>query len=69
MNDERLADQVSTIIQHARKLNELLRDGKIRELELALGTINDASMRGVYRCMDIIYDRNPAKAVYANQKA
>lgn len=63
MNDQRLADNVSTIIQHARKLNELLRDNRIRELEIVLGTIHYASERGIYRCMDI---RFPGKA-YADQ--
>ena len=64
MNDQRLADNVSTIIQHARKLNELLRDNRIRELEIVLGTIHRASEISIYRCMDIQF---PAKA-YAPQE-
>lgn len=62
MTDRVLSENVFSIVQAARKLDELLRDKKIRELELALGTVNDASTRAIYRCMDIIYDRNPAKA-------
>ena len=57
-NDERLSEAVSVVIQHARKLNELLRDGKIRELELALGTVNKASSKGIYRCMDLQFGKS-----------
>lgn len=63
-NDTRLSEAVLKITLTARKLEELLRDGKIRSVELALGTIHYESERGIYRCMDIIYDRNPAKAIH-----
>jgi hypothetical protein len=59
MNDRVLAESVFTIYQAARKMNELLRDGKIRELELLLGTVNNASLKGGYRCLDIAYQKQP----------
>jgi hypothetical protein len=61
-NDTRLSEAVLKIVSTARKLDELMRDGKVRAVELALGTIHQESERGIYRCMDIIYDNNPAKA-------
>ena len=57
MNDRVLAESVFTIYQAARKMNELLRDGKIRELELLLGAVNNASLKGGYRCLDLAYQK------------
>ena len=59
MNDRVLSESVFTITQAARKMDELLRDGKIRELELLLGTVNGASLRGAYRCLDLAYQKHP----------
>ena len=58
MNDLTLHESVMAISQTARKLNELLRDNKIRELELALGTVNKASSKGIYRCMDLQFGKS-----------
>lgn len=54
-NDRVLSDSVSSVYQTARKIQQLFRDGKIRELELALGAIHDASSKGVYRCTAIAF--------------
>lgn len=55
MNDRVLSESVLTITLAARKMDQLLRDGKIRELELVLGTVNDASLKGGYRCLDLAF--------------
>lgn len=57
MNDRVLSESVFTITQHARKMDQLLRDGKIRELEIILGAVHQASTKGVYRCLDIAYQK------------
>jgi hypothetical protein len=40
-------------------MDELLRDGKIRELEIVLGAVHQASTKGVYRCLDLAYQKQP----------
>ena len=57
MKDRVLNESVFTITQAARKMDELLRDGKIRELEIILGAVHQASTKGVYRCLDIAYQK------------
>jgi hypothetical protein len=57
MNDRVLSESVLTITQHARKMDELLRDGKIRELEIVMGAVHQASTKGVYRCLDLAYQK------------
>jgi hypothetical protein len=59
VNDRVLHESISTITRHARKMDELLRDGKIRELEIVLGAVHQASTKGVYRCLDLAYQKQP----------
>lgn len=54
-NDKKLSECVFQIAQHSRKLYELHRDGRLRELELALETIHNSSDAGIRRCLDLTF--------------
>lgn len=54
-NDIMLSHCVFQIVRHARKLDELLRDGKIRGVELVLETIHNNADQGIRRCLDLTF--------------
>jgi hypothetical protein len=63
-NDPTLSEAVFQVTHLSRKLPELLRDGRLRELELLLGVIHDASGKGVYRCTALSFANSELPKAY-----